>query len=80
MARISYAENAYGIKVRCWCASCVHKKVTPEGERKCTLKNLLVRKDQVCKQWVMKNSLSKAGTPPKEESNDNDNENDNRKD
>ena len=80
MARISYAENAYGIKVRQWCASCAFKVLTAKGERKCTLKNLLVSEDQLCKQWTMNNSLSKAGMPPKEESNENENENDNRKD
>ena len=78
MAKISYVTNGFGVQVRCWCASCAHKKVTPEGERICTLKNLMVKRNQLCKQWVMSNSLSKAGTPPKEESNEN--ENDNRKD
>ncbi len=67
MAKINFAENAYGIKVKRWCASCALKTVTAEGERRCKLKNLMVKKDQVCKQWTMNNSLSKAGMPPKED-------------
>ena len=51
-------ENAYGIQVKRCCASCAYKKLTRLMTlRRCTKHRANVKPSNVCKDWVMSETL-----------------------
>ena len=59
--KITSVSNAYGFKIKRWCASCQHKCIEKDGTRLCSQIMLRVQQKFVCKQWQMSDSLKKAG-------------------
>ncbi|MCR4582759.1 MAG: hypothetical protein K5764_04305 [Prevotella sp.] len=53
--------NAYGIRVRRWCASCGYKVVENDGTRTCRKMNLKVDQAFVCGKWRLSYDLQQAG-------------------
>ncbi len=59
--KIGFTRNKHGIKVKRWCASCLHLEYDVYGNRMCTLWNAKVMGCNRCKKWVMKEGLHMAG-------------------
>jgi len=60
MAR--YTENKHGIRVRCWCASCLYKELTRAVTvRRCSKHHKDVKPTGYCKHWQMSHQLEQAG-------------------
>ena len=55
--RISKVRNAYGVKVKKCCASCLHKCVNNDGTRVCERTQLIVEQHFKCKLWEMSDGL-----------------------
>ncbi len=55
--RITSVRNAYGVKVKKCCASCLHKCVDNDGTRICEKLELKVEQRFKCKQWEMADGL-----------------------
>ena len=55
--RITSVRNAYGVKVKKCCASCLHKCVDNDGTRICEKLELKVEQRFKCKQWEMAEGL-----------------------
>lgn len=53
--------NAYGIRVRKWCASCDKKEVENDGTRTCKEMNLKVSQKFICPKWRLSYALQQAG-------------------
>ena len=57
-----FTENKYGIRVRCWCASCRYKELTRASSlRRCTKHHKDVKPNHCCKCWEMSEQLQLAG-------------------
>ena len=53
--------NRYGIAVKKCCASCQHKCLTDNAERKCALTNRRVKSKQKCSDWELSEKLESLG-------------------
>ena len=58
---ITSVKNAYGVKVKRFCASCGHKCIEKDGTRVCAQMMIKVQQKFKCKQWQMKDGLKNAG-------------------
>ena len=54
-------KNMYGQAVKQWCGSCSHRVVENDGSRTCTLMQLKVKQNFVCKCWQMSDGMKNAG-------------------
>ncbi len=59
--KIGYTRNEHGIKVKRWCASCLHMEYDKRGNRRCTIWDEKVKGCSRCKKWAMKEGLQIAG-------------------
>ncbi len=59
--RIGKTRNEHGVKVKRWCASCLHMEYDVYGNRTCKLWNAKVMGCNRCKKWQMSDGLKNAG-------------------
>lgn len=58
---VRMVRNAFGIQVKCCCASCKKRKILSEKGRVCSLNGEPVAGSHCCKYWEMNRRLQNAG-------------------
>lgn len=59
--KIGYTRNKHGVKVKRWCASCLHMGYNENATRVCSLWNEKVKACSRCKKWRMSENMHIAG-------------------